>query len=484
MRINYLSQLKYFLMVWLFLAIGACAVNPVTGEKELMLLSEADEKAMGQQYDPSVVASFGLYPDTRLQEFIDEKGKQMAALSHRPDLGYEFKILDSPVINAFAVPGGYVYFTRGILAHFNNEAEFAGVLGHEIGHITARHTAKQYSRQMIAQLGLVVGMVVSEDFQQFAGIAQQGLALLFLKFGRDAESQSDRLGVEYSTKIGYDANNMANFFRTINRLQEQSGQSIPTFLSTHPNPLDRYQRVEELADEWQKKVDAKDLEVNRESYLRMIDGLVYGEDPRQGYVEEGMFYHPEMKFQFPVPGGWQTNNMPTQVQMAPEDGKALLLLTLSQEKSLQEAGQAALEQYELELRKTEDIQVNGLPARIITADNLDQEGGQNVRVLITLIQYDGTIYQFLGASLQEDFQTYYPIFYSTTRNFRKLTDLSKINVEPERIRIRTVESSGTLEQVLSSFGVPAERMNEFAILNSMELDATVEPGTLIKTIGK
>ena len=136
----------------------------------------------------------------------------MVAVSHRSDLKYEFKIVDSPVVNAFAVPGGYVYFTRGIMAHFNNEAEFAGVLGHEIGHITARHSAKQYSRAMVAQLGLVVGMVVSPEFAQFADIAQSGVGLLFLKFGRDAERQSDKLGVEYSTKVGYDAQEMADFF--------------------------------------------------------------------------------------------------------------------------------------------------------------------------------------------------------------------------------------------------------------------------------
>ena len=194
------------------LLLDSCAKNPVTGKTEFMLMSKEQEIAMGQQSDPEIVAFFGIYQDEQLQRFIDQKGEAMAAISHRPDLPFEFKIVDSPVVNAFAVPGGFVYFTRGIMAHFNNEAEFAGVLGHEIGHITARHSAKQYSNAMLGQLGLVAGTIISPEFAQFADIAQQGLQLLFLKFGRDAESQSDKLGVQYSTQIGYDAAEMADLF--------------------------------------------------------------------------------------------------------------------------------------------------------------------------------------------------------------------------------------------------------------------------------
>src|SRR5688500_13331271 len=197
---------KYILiscLTSLFL-FNSCATNPVSGKRQVVLMSEEQEIAMGKEADPQIVAQFGLYEDKALQDFITQKGKQMAAISHRPNLAYEFKIVDSDVLNAFAVPGGYVYFTRGIMAHFNNEAEFAGVLGHEIGHIAARHSAKQYSKAMLAQIGLVAGAALSPQFARFADIAQQGVGLLFLKFGRDAESQSDKLGVEYSTKIGYD----------------------------------------------------------------------------------------------------------------------------------------------------------------------------------------------------------------------------------------------------------------------------------------
>lgn len=174
-------------------------------------MSEGQELALGKESDPSIIAQYGVYENAQLQAFITEKGKQMAAISHRPNLNYEFKILDSPVVNAFAVPGGYVYFTRGIMGHFNNEAEFAGVLGHEIGHIAAKHSAQQYSKQMLTQVLFIGGMIVSEDFRKFADVAEQGIGLLFLKFSRDNETESDKLGVEYSTKIGYDAHEMAGF---------------------------------------------------------------------------------------------------------------------------------------------------------------------------------------------------------------------------------------------------------------------------------
>jgi predicted Zn-dependent protease len=225
-------------ILFFLLIISQCAINPVTGKKELMLLSKDQEIAMGRQSDPEIVAAYGLYPSSELQQFIKSEGQEMVKISHRPDIPYEFKILDSPVVNAFAVPGGYVYFTRGIMAHLNSEAEFAGVLGHEIGHIAARHSAKQYSRTMVAQLGITVGSLASEEFGQFSDIATTGASLLFLKYGRDAERQSDKLGVEYCTKVGYDAHAMAGFFNTLQQLSG-SGESLPVFLSTHPDPGER-----------------------------------------------------------------------------------------------------------------------------------------------------------------------------------------------------------------------------------------------------
>jgi predicted Zn-dependent protease len=471
----------------ILLILDSCAKNPVTGKTELMLMSKEQEIALGKQSDPEITAFFGLYQDEKLQRFIDQKGEAMAAISHRPDLPFEFKIVDSPVVNAFAVPGGFVYFTRGIMAHFNNEAEFAGVLGHEIGHITARHSAKQYSNAMLGQLGLIAGTIISPEFAQFADIAQQGLQLLFLKFGRDAESQSDKLGVEYSTKIGYDASEMADFFSTLDRLSTRAGgQEVPTFLSTHPDPADREERVAQLAETWKRKVKDPTLEVGRDSYLRMIDGIVYGEDPKQGYVENNVFYHPVLRFQFAIPSGWSVQNTPQQVQMAPQDGRAVMMLRLAPGNSLEAAAQTVLEKLQLKVVDSKEESVNGLPALVLVADQTPQQqqqgAQQSVRALMYFIEYGENIYSLIGASSEADFNAYAQLFQSSMRTFGPLTDPSKINRQAERIRIKTVPESGTLSQAFTSLGLNQQRMEELAVLNGMTLNDQVQRGMLIKVI--
>jgi predicted Zn-dependent protease len=474
-------------IIIILLILDSCAKNPVTGKNEFMLMSKDQEIAMGQQSDPEIVNFFGLYQDPKLQQFIDEKGKQMAAISHREELPYEFKIVDSPVVNAFAVPGGFVYFTRGIMAHFNNEAEFAGVLGHEIGHITARHSAKQYSNAMLGQIGLVAGSVISPEFAQFADVASQGLQLLFLKFGRDAESQSDKLGVEYSTKIGYDAAEMAGFFQTLDRLSGEGGE-VPTFLSTHPDPADRERKVGKLAAEWKRKTNATDLKVNRENYLKMIDGLVYGDDPKQGFVENNAFYHPVLKFQFAIPSGWKVQNTPQQVQMAPSDGRAVMVLMLAPGNSLEAAAQGVLQKNQLKVVESKQINVNGLPAIAVVADQQVQQQQQQqasqptVRALLYFIQYGENIYNLIGLSAQADFNGYLPLFQSTMGTFSQLTDPQKLNKQPERIRVKTVPQDGTLSQIFGSLRVDQKRMEELAVLNGMTLNDRVERGSLIKVI--
>ncbi len=480
--------IKIALIAAVIMSFNGCSRNPVTGKKEVMLMSKAQEQALGAQYDPQISAAYGVYKDTKMQAFINDKGKQMGRISHRPELNYQFKIMDSPVVNAFAVPGGYVYFTRGIMAHFNNEAEFAGVLGHEIGHVTARHSAQQQTKATFAQIGLVAGIVAGgEQFAQFAGTAQQGLQMLFLKFGRDDESQSDKLGVEYSTRIGYDAKEMAGFFSTLDRLSAGRGD-IPNFLSTHPHPTDRFKKVGEMAKLWQKKTGKTNYKINRNQYLRMIDGLVYGEDPRQGYVDKNVFYHPEMKFQFPTPSNWKVANSPAQVQIAEPNGKAAIIFQLAQGTSPKAAAQKLVEEAKLKVAESGDKKVNGLNAFVMVSDQVaeNQQGQQQQgpRILSYFIQYGSNIYAMHGLSSQADFQRYFTLFQNTMEGFDKLTDQSKINVKPERIAIKTISKSSTLKDALLSYNTPANRLEELAILNGMKQTDRVTSGMLIKAVEK
>ncbi len=473
----------------MLLLFNSCATNPVTGKKDIVLMSEEQEIALGAQTDPAVVAQFGLYEDKALQQFIQQKGQAMAAVSHRPELKYEFKIVDSPVINAFALPGGYVYFTRGIMAHFNNEAQFAGVLGHEIGHITARHSVQQQSKSTLAQIGLVAGMVLSPQLAQLGNELSQGLGLLFLKFGRDDERESDELGVEYSTKIGYDASEMADFFLTLQRQQEGSGSAIPNFLSTHPNPADRYERVHELAAAWKKKENLTTAKVERNSYLKRLDGMVYGEDPRQGFVENNVFYHPELKFRFPIPSGWGYLNSPQVFQMAPQDGRAMMNLMLVPGETLEAAAQTLLQTYNLQPVESKSTTVNGLPALAIVADQQPQQQQtqqqqQVIRTLTYLIRYGGNNYSLMGITTADDFNNYFQTFTNTMQNFAELTEADKLNRKPERIRLYTVPQPMTLSQALQRNNIKQDRLDEFAILNGMQLTDPVEKGTLIKVVSQ
>lgn len=474
--------LKYFLrLLILLIFLLSCAVNPVTGKRELMLLSESDEIQLGTQSDGDIVAQYGIYQDEELNRYISEIGMKMAKLSHRPNLPYEFKVMDTPVINAFAVPGGYVYFTRGILAYLNSEAEVAGVMGHEIGHITARHSAKQYSNAQLAQLGLGVGIILSDEFRKYAGLAQFGVGMLFLKFSRDNESQSDELGVEYSTLAGYDAVNMANFFETLDRMSPSENRSgLNEWFSTHPNPEGRAVKVEEMALEWQQKTGKQDLEVGQDEYLKKIDGLVFGEDPRQGYVENGVFYHPDLRFQFLVPAEWKLYNTPSQVQiMSPEQDAAIILL-LESGITPDEAASKFITNSKANVVSQSNIVVNGYPAKKVVMDIAAQQG--TVRSFAYFIAKEQYVYIFQGLTLLPNYQNFSLQFQSTLGSFKNLTDSEKIDVKPDRIKIITVPKTGVLGDILLSFGVQADELENTALVNGMELGENTQEGTLLKII--
>jgi predicted Zn-dependent protease len=472
--------------------LSGCSKNPVTGKKEIIFMSKEKEIALGAESHPSIVATMGVYSDKNLQAFINEKGKAMANISHRPDLPYQFFIVDSPVVNAFAVPGGYVYFTRGIMAHFNNEAEFAGVLGHEIGHITARHSARQQTSQIFGQVGLMAGMVLSETVRGLADQTQQALGLLLLSYSREHETESDKIGVEYSSKIGYDAHQMADFFGTLKKISEKGGQTIPTFQSTHPDPGGRQTKVEKLATEYQKEHPAK-YNVNRDAYLRKIDGIIYGTDPKQGFVENGQFYHPELKFQFPVPSGWQYENSPAQFQMASKDGKSMMLFMLAEGKSLDEAAQTVVKNYSLQVLENDKTTINGNPAIVMVSKQVAQsQSGQQqaqsaestIQVATWLIQYGGSIYAIHGVAALPNFAANTGQFKSVAQGFKSVNDPNILNRQPERVRIKTAQRGGTLKDALKDNNMPDNKLDELAIINGMALSDKVEKGMLIKTLGK
>ena len=471
------------------LLVISCAINPVTGKKQLMLMSEAQEIQLGISYDPQVMATFGEYADNNLQNFVQTKGVEIGKISHRPNLEYHVKVLDSPVVNAFAVPGGYIYLTRGILAQLNNEAELMGVMAHELGHIAARHSVSQQSKQQLGTLILIGGMIASEKVAQYAQYAMQGMQLLFLQFSRDDERQADALGVEYSSKLAYDAHKMADFFKVLQKMSLAENQGgVPTFLSTHPDPGDRYNSVNQSATSWQTKLNLPVYKVNQDSYLQMINGIIYGEDPKQGYVEGYTFYHPDLKFKFQFPSGWKLENSPMQVIMVPEDQKAIILFGMSSQRTLESAVDTTVRQHQLSVQGTKRIMVNGLQAIVMQSKQAvqDQSTGatSSNMILSYFISYNNVIYLFHGITSEADFNSYARLFDSSMASFSVLTEASKLNVKPKRVNVVKVQRAGTLSDAFAYYRVPQTQYNELALLNDLELTDQVPTGKLIKIIGE
>ncbi len=471
----------FALIILLISFLVSCAINPVTGQRELMLLDDQEEIELGRQANVQIVQEYGIYDDPELSTYVNDFCQRLAKISHRPNLSYECKVMDSPVVNAFALPGGYIYFTRGILAYRNNEAELITVMGHELGHITARHSAQQYSRAQLAQVGLGVGMVFMPDI---AGeVAQLGVQMLFLKFGRDDERQSDDLGVEYASKLGYDAKQMANFFNTLDRMRPSSdGSPLPDWFSTHPNPAERNQTVSLRAKEWQDKLNLKNAKINRDEYLRRIDGLVFGENPRQGFVENNIFYHPDLRFQFPLPQGWVLQNAPAFIRMVSPNKDALIIFTISPEGPPEQAALQFAQKNGARVIESSPTKVNGLPAHRLISEVRSSQGVLTIKSYF--IEKEGKVYMFHGITSPVRFDHYSPSFGNTMEQFRELTNPKMLEVKPLRIRILSSARSGTVRGALLAQGVNENDLEKMALLNGKTLDGPIAAGTLIKFIRK
>src|SRR5918999_371644 len=265
----------------------ACATNPVTGKREISLMSEGQEIAIGQENHPQILREMGQYNDPELQRYVSDIGIKLAKTSERPNLPWTFTVVDQPVVNAFAVPGGAIYITRGFFAYLNNEAQLVGVLGHEIGHVTARHSAQQYTRAAGGQLGLLALGIFVPGAQQFGQLGAQALGLLFLKYGRDDELQSDSLGARYAATNGWDPRAVPQFLATLGRLSEGSEKGIPNWLSTHPDPGSRVQEIQPLVQEL--SAGKTGFATDRDEYLSRIDGMLFGDNPEQGIVRGNAF---------------------------------------------------------------------------------------------------------------------------------------------------------------------------------------------------
>ena len=461
--------------------VPGCAVNPVTGQRELSLVSPQQELRLGSEGYTAVVAEYGLYDDPALQAYVNEVGLKVARASHQPGLAWHFAVLDDPTVNAFAMPGGYIYITRGILAHLNSEAQLAGVLGHEVGHVTHRHTAERITQQQLYGLGLGVASVFSGTVRRYGDLAQQGLGLLFLKYSRDDERQADELGVAYATGAGYDPREIPSTYAMLKRVSEQAGQRLPGYLSTHPDPGDREATTAELAK--QAAQGKTGLAVNGRAYVQRLDGVVFGSDPRQGYFAGDEYIQPTLRFQLTFPAGWKHQDTRSAVAAQEPGQQATVELMLA------DAGTLAPAAFVQQLNdrgtfaevagKPETI--GGFAAWVGRASVPQQQGVAVVATAGYIRRADSLMVQLLGRSQQPGDANDAKI-HASLRSFRAVTDPARLAARPDRVKVEKVATTATLEATLRKLGATESLFQTDALLNNLETDETVMAGTLLKVV--
>ena len=459
--------------------LGGCVTNPATGKPVLSLISDDQEVQMGEQAVQDVKQSIGLVDDDALQAYVARLGKDLAAHSERPKLPWYFAVVDDAAVNAFALPGGKIFVTRGLCAHVDNEAQLATVIGHEIGHVTARHSVQRMSQQELISLGLNVGMVLSKEARQFEPLANAGLSVLFLKFSRNDEYQADKLGVRYASRADYDVREMPDMFRMLERVGRVSGAGrLPEWLSTHPEPENRIERVDALIAKTAKS--EKNPRVEREAYLEHLEGLVYGADPREGFVRDGHFYHPGLRFSIQIPGGWSTQNTREALIMANSQQDALVQLTVGPARDPEDALRELGDHAGVKLgERMKDI-VPKLPsASAEIAVTTEQEGA--LAGLVTYVTWDDHTYQMLGLEKQGAEGDLIDAFKRVHASFRAVTDRGVLKTEPARIALLKVPEDTTLDALYAR--QPASTsLSRLALLNQMQVKTALHAGQLLKWV--
>jgi predicted Zn-dependent protease len=469
-------------LCWILLAplVAACATNPVTGKREISLVSEQQEVQMGQEGAQQVAQEIGLIKDQALQNYLQSVGSAIAAKSERPNLPWTFRAVDDPSPNAFALPGGYIFVTRGLLDLMNNEAELATVLGHEIGHVTARHSVQQMSQQQLAQLALGVGAILSPTVAQLGEAASQGLGLLFLKYGRDDERQADDLGFRYALNQGYDVRYMDDVFRSLQRLGESSKESpLPSWLATHPGEAERIQTIDNKLAQLQPSQLAN-AKVSAQEYMQRINGLVYGADPRNGFFQGNTFYHPDLRFQISLPSGWQGQNLSQAVIAVSPQQDGMIQLTLAQGNSPEAAARAFLSQEGIQAGQASQEMVNGVPA---VASRFQAQTEQGViQGLAAFFTYNGATYQVIAYAPAQRYAAYDAVFRQSLGSFGPVTDSRVLNVQPKKLAVVTLPQQMSLAEFAQRYPSTIP-LAELAIVNQVEDSSKPLPaGTLVKQV--
>jgi predicted Zn-dependent protease len=492
--------LATLLVASLLLPLAACSrvTNPATGETQYTTLSPSQEREIGAQQHPQILQEFGgAYDDPALQAYVEEVGSGLAAVSDLPGDDFTFTILNSDLVNAFALPGGYVYVSRGLLALAENEAELAGVLGHEIGHVTARHAAQRQTQAtgagILATLGtigaaILGGQVAGEIAQQVAGAGAQAYVA---GYSRDQELEADTLGIRYMAGAGYDPQAMATFLRKLDeqsererRLRGDEGDPAESWFATHPRTLDRVQAaIEEVG------APAEDGRLEREAYLAEIDGLIYGEDPREGFVRGRRFEHPDLGFIFEAPSGFRLQNTPSAVLGRDQEGRIMIFSGANLGGGSLESfvGNRGLRQVATILkanvsrpRSVRTFTVNGLPAASSTATLATTQTQADLG--LAAIQMGDRAYQLIFISPGGMSAGEAAAYQSTVDSFRRLSPEETAASTPRRIQIVRIEQGATVDGLGQRMAVDSAPVELFEILNAGAVQRGLPAGEEVKLV--
>jgi predicted Zn-dependent protease len=408
----------------------------------------------------------GLYSDAGLQRYVAGVGGRLASAAHRPSLPWTFAVVDESAVNAFALPGGFIYLTRGILPFLRNEAELAAVLAHEVGHVDARHSARQYSTQTLAGGGLAVLGILVPETRPAQGIASIGLGAAFLKFGRDDELEADRLGVGYASANGWDPRGMPGLLGTLDRLDQASGsrRGIPNWALTHPPAADRVQKVQEVV----AGAGSGATVTNAADFERHLDGLVFGDSREKGIVRGTEFLHPILRFAVRFPAGWEVINTDEQVLARQNENAntAMLLQLASGSGPLDQVGPAAMAKGGWRHVTGERARINGLDAYVGT-----YQGAMNntqVTLRAAHVRSGDQVYVVAGVAPSAEFGRSAATFSSSIETFRALSREEADRIQPARVDFYVVQRGDTWESIARRSGAASIRPATLAAMNGSE----------------
>ena len=477
--------MQFLLALIAAILMTACATNPVTGKRELSFMSEEQEISVGRELDAQVRQEMGLYGNPELQRYVQELGMRLAKSSQRPNLPWTFAVVDSPAVNAFALPGGFIYITRGILPYLDNEAQLVGVLGHEIGHVTARHSAQQYTRGMGTSLGVLVGSFFVPQMRPFGDLAQTGAGMLFLKFGRDDELQADQLGARYAARGNWDPAGVPGMLSTLGRIDEAAGdrKGVPNWLSTHPQPEDRAARAAETVKKVRTGSEAPWV-VDRDGYLARIDGIVFGDDPEEGVVRGNTFLHAPLRFALEFPDGWEITNSEEQVVAQEPGNKVFMVLRTIDPRVGRSIDQAAQQHMKSSGYRTTDMTqttIGGMQAVVGTYEG-NASGIGKVIARGAHVQLGRSTFFIGGIAPPDMYGRVAADFDRAIQSFRQMSQDEANAVEPNIVDLYTAREGDTWQSIAQRAGNGLVRASTLAIMNDHAIDEQPKPGERLKIV--